>query len=95
MIELWEQLAKQAPWAVVILIILAWFFKFTRELIRKLAEIGEACHQHTDELNKKTASSIDRAATIIVENSKVIGANTEVIREVERRINGKSKNATV
>jgi hypothetical protein len=77
-----ESLIKQSPWAVVVLIMMIKFFKFTNDLTKQLTDIGTRCHEHTSELNERTSKAIENAANIIQRNSEVIGTNTEALREI-------------
>lgn len=56
--------------------------EFDLARIKELERIGQACHEHTKELNEKTNVAFANAARIIEDNTKIIGA-------IERRLNGK------
>ena len=83
------EIVKQAPWAVVIIIVMIRFLRFTSEQTKVLADIGSNCHLHTERLNERSAQALNDSAEIIRMNSLAIGANTEILRGFEKRLNGK------
>lgn len=87
-------LIQTVPSAAAVIITVILFLKFlerenkrhdhTRtETIQQLENIGKSFHNHTDELAKRTACAIDRSASVIEDNTKIISV-------IERRMNGKN-----
>lgn len=96
----WPEVIANAPVAAVVVITVILFLRFLdREnkrkdthdlvLIQRLEKIGEACHEHTLELNERACVALDKSSGAIDENTKTLGINVEVLRGIERRINGK------
>ena len=87
-----DVLIEKAPYiaaiVLVIVVFLAYLGKegkrrdaFDIARMKELERIGQACHEHTRELNERFAKAMDNSARIIEVNTKIIGA-------IERRMNG-------
>jgi hypothetical protein len=95
----WHSLVTQAPSAAAVIATVMLFLKFlSRETSRRaeqdrrqhelIQKVAVDCHSHTEALNQLATDAITKAAGVIEKNTEVLGAHAEIIRGVERRMNG-------
>ncbi len=70
--------ARQVPGLVVLVVLVVAFMRHMKHRDQLLKDISERCHQLQDNAHK----IIEKATSVIEENSKVVGACNERLRQM-------------